>query len=177
MINRPESTSYVHDDFKIAINSKCPLCNGNMTITRFSTSSSCSCGYDSEDTSSGLISMSSVAREAASHCRLTKSTTRVGCCIRTDKGHYYSGCNFDGEFGVTIHSEICAISNMVINSQGDKISSVYIYCEREHFTPCGACRDQIRYFSEREDIDVYLHNGKKLFKYKLNELCPHYPRR
>jgi cytidine deaminase len=119
------------------------------------------------------------ADEARDRCRLTKSTVRVGCAILSTDYKIYTGCNFDLEFGVTIHAETCAIANLVANSTStdEKIKAVLIYSDRD-FTPCGSCRDQIR-FMATPDVEIYSYNEKtdisKLFT--IDDLLPHYPTR
>jgi cytidine deaminase len=124
-----------------------------------------------------IQTLKNLAKEQTSHCRLTKSTTRVGCAVYTDKGNYYSGCNFDSEFGVTHHAETSAITDMVVHGSADeKILDVYIYCERAHFTPCGACRDHIKFFGTPK-MTVHIDNGVFKWEYSIEELIPHYPER
>ena len=105
------------------------------------------------------------AQNIRSHCRFLKSTTYVGCCILTEAPNYYPGCNFDFEWGKTIHAEESAINNMIVNSLFDNelITDMYIYCEREQFTPCGDCRDKIMRFGVcLEDISIYIDNGEDI---------------
>ena len=120
--------------------------------------------------------------------RYLKSNTKVGCCIRSWDGNeyetqdgylYHDGCNFDMEWGLAIHAEVSAITNMIVNFPPNRVvDACYIYCEREYFTSCGNCRDWLHHFSKQNiDLSVYIDNGKKIMIFKLGELIPHYPRR
>lgn len=111
--------------------------------------------------------------------RYLKSQTSVGCCILSNYGNRYSGCNFDMEWGTAIHSEPSAITMMINAGKPDEIiESVYIYCEREFFTCCGSCRDWLHHFSgQNTELRVYIDNGDRILLFKLGELIPHYPRR
>lgn len=123
------------------------------------------------------------ATEIRQYGRYLKSTTKVGCCIKASnhvgEEIYFSGCNFDMEWGHAIHAEESAITVMVTNSDPSyHVSSCYIYCEREQFTSCGNCRDWLFHFSgQNEKLPVYIDNGKKILIFELGELIPHYPRR
>lgn len=123
--------------------------------------------------------MRHVAKTAIYKCRLIKSVTKVGCCILASDNKLYSGCNFDYEWGNTVHAEDSAICCMVNSSEKAMIDRIYIYSEVESLTPCGSCRDKIKLFTEEPDkCRVYIDNGSNKIKiFSLDELITYYPKR
>jgi len=98
----------------------------------------------------------------------TSRSTRVGCAIEWSNGGVSSGANVEGPFATSVHAEIAAILGGI---QTHKIRRVAIASNRERFTPCGACRDWLRYFGSDDTIvDV---SGYRAFR--LGDLHPEYP--
>lgn len=98
----------------------------------------------------------------------------VGACVLTDSGNVYTGCNFENSsFGMTICAERNAIGTAVANGER-KIKAIAIYSpNQDDCFPCGACRQVIHEFSERdEDVDVILKSGNELKVYTLAALLP-----
>lgn len=87
--------------------------------------------------------MSSLAWQARERARVY-GKTKVGCCVVTDGGEFYSGCNIEHRFrSHDIHAEVSALSRAVSEGAEGKPLAVLVVAERENFTPCGACTDWI----------------------------------
>ena len=118
------------------------------------------------------------AKYIRNSCRLIKSTTKVGCCIKGSNDLFYTGCNHDYEFTTGIHAEESAIAMMLNSRSTDcntKIKSIYLYAEVEQFTPCGDCRDKIIHFAENGKTRVFVDNGKIVRCYHIEDLIPFWP--
>lgn len=106
------------------------------------------------------------------HCPYSKFP--VGACILMESGNIYTGCNYEnGSFGMTICAERNAIGTAIAN--GDKkIKAVAIYSpNKDNCTPCGACREVIHEFSEKdENVDIIVKNGDEIKVYNLAYLLP-----
>jgi len=126
-----------------------------------------------------LLGMRESAMEARERCRFLKSTTKVGCCIESDAKNWYSGCNFDFEWGIAVHAEESAISSMINDGDfnNEEIVCVYIYAEADALTSCGDCRDKLMLYAVNEDIPVYIDNGETISVFTLKELLPYAPKR
>ncbi len=135
-------------------------------------------------TSDLIESIKYTATAITDKCRLIKSQTKVGCCIlsKDDSSgiQLFYGCNYDLEWGNTIHAEVAAITDMIIQGEGNEsIDLIYIFAKTNgEFTPCGACLDAIRLFSKNpEETLVVTDNGIKTSVYTVNELLPYYPKK
>ncbi len=98
----------------------------------------------------------------------------VGACILTDKGNTYVGCNFEnGSLGMTICAERNAIGNAIANGER-KVKAIAIYSpNQDNCTPCGACRQVLHEFCERdEELEVIVKVGEELKTYTLAQLLP-----
>ena len=119
--------------------------------------------------------MSELAWKARENSRII-GKTKVGCCVLSTDGGFYTGCNVEHKFRChDIHAEVCALMNMV-SGGGKKVSIVLIVAEREFFVPCGGCMDWI---FELGSFDVMVafqgSRGGKIATFKAEELMPHYP--
>ncbi len=137
-----------------------------------------------EYTSDLIESIKYTATTITDKCRLIKSQTKVGCCILSKSPklgiQLFYGCNYDLEWGNTIHAELAAITDMVIQGEGNElIDLIYIFAKTNgEFTPCGACLDAIRLFSKNiKETLVVTDNNTKINVYTIDELLPYYPKR
>ena len=114
-----------------------------------------------------------LAQEAASNAYAPYSNFKVGSAILSHSGHFYVGCNVENiAYPNGSCAEAGAISAMVVG--GDKqIKSLLIYADSQTLiTPCGACRQRISEFANKDTI-IYLANSKGVQKkYTANELLP-----
>ncbi len=101
------------------------------------------------------------------------SNFKVGAVIKSDKDHYFSGCNVENiSYGLTVCAESNAIGQMIAG--GDRlIKEIYISSANNiMLTPCGGCRQQIREFSNKDTL-VHMANAQHEYKtLTINELLP-----
>lgn len=102
-----------------------------------------------------------------------KSGTKVGCVIETNTGDVLRGWNLEGLWMTSIHAEVSAIAKLLPHS--GKIKRVVIVAETSNFTPCGACLDWLFQFADKDCTVITQNKDREIRKYKLAELCPHYP--
>lgn len=97
----------------------------------------------------------------------------VGCCIKTNKGNLYSGCNIENaSYGLTLCAESSAIAAMVQSGESQISEVLVIARNHEICTPCGACRQRIREFAAPEAfIHMFAIDGKHMVK-ALSDLLP-----
>jgi len=97
----------------------------------------------------------------------------VGAALLTSSGKLFAGCNVENtSYGLTICAERNAIFQMV--AQGESaIDQILVIGDTDEFLPpCGACRQVIAEFSQK-DTTVYLCNRNGDFKKTtVGELIP-----
>lgn len=103
-----------------------------------------------------------------------KSGTKVGCAILCEGGEIVTGFNIEGLWMTSIHAEVCAISKLV--EKGQKGVAVAIVAKTEFFTPCGGCLDWLFQFCDFDSDIIIQNKHMEIRRFKLNELCPYYPR-
>lgn len=113
------------------------------------------------------------AQEVSENAYNKYSNFAVGACILASSGKIYVGCNVENaSYGLAICAERNAIFNAV--ASGEKsIKAIAIYSPNmQDCMPCGACRQVIFEFQEKDEIDIITQtkNGNKV--YKLSELLP-----
>lgn len=84
----------------------------------------------------------------------------VGAAILADDGNIYAGCNIENaSYRVTQCAESSAVGNMV--SHGAKrIKKIVVVADSTLIpSPCGACRQQLREFSDKS-VEVHMFNNK-----------------
>jgi cytidine deaminase len=98
----------------------------------------------------------------------------VGACVLADSGKTYVGCNFENSsFGMTICAERNAIGTAIANGER-RIKAIAIYSPmQDNCTPCGACRQVLHEFCEKdEDITIIVKIKDELKTYTLAHLLP-----
>lgn len=101
------------------------------------------------------------------------SNFAVGACVIADNGEKYFGVNVEiKSYGLTICAERNAITTAITNGM-KKISRIIIVADtKKPVTPCGACREFISEFADRE-TEIVLANIKKDFNvYTMEEILP-----
>lgn len=114
------------------------------------------------------------AIEISQNAYVPYSKFPVGACVLMDSGNAYCGCNFENSsFGMTICAERNAIGTAIANGER-KIKAIAIYSpKQDNCTPCGACRQVIHEFCDRdEDVDVIVQIQNELKVYTLAHLLP-----
>lgn len=99
---------------------------------------------------------------------------QVGCCLQTDNGALYSGCNVENiSYGLTLCAEGAAIAAMVSAGEHKIAEITVISSGNEICPPCGACRQRIAEFgSENTLVHMYNHSQEKKQTCTLKELLP-----
>ncbi len=114
------------------------------------------------------------AIEASQNAYAPYSKFPVGACLLTDKENIYCGCNFEnGSLGMTICAERNAVGSAILYGER-RIKAIAIYSPKsDNCTPCGACRQVLHEFCERdEDLDIIVKIGEDLKVYTLAQLLP-----
>ena len=107
-----------------------------------------------------------------SYCPYSKFP--VGACVLTDTENTYVGCNYENaSFGMTVCAERNAVGSAIANGE-KKIKAVAIYSPNmENCTPCGACRQVLHEFCEKDtELDIIVKTEGNLKIYTLAELLP-----
>lgn len=113
------------------------------------------------------------ACEASKNAHAIYSNFSVGACVLGASGKAYIGCNVENaSYGLTICAERNAISNAVANGE-KSIKAVAIYSPNmENCLPCGACRQFIFEFQDKEEVEVVTQGKEGCIVHKINELLP-----
>ncbi len=113
------------------------------------------------------------AAKAALQAWSPYSKVKVGCALRSEAGHLYTGCNVENaSYGLTI----CAERNAIfagVNAEGPsfRISELAAIALEHEFPPCGACRQVIAEFAGPEVPVNFLQTGK-IVTLRVAELLP-----
>lgn len=109
-------------------------------------------------TTAQIQELMSQAKGAYRHAYVPYSSYPVGAAVLFKSGNIFSGCNVENaSYGLTICAERNAVFQAV--AQGERgLMAIAIAVPTEGFaSPCGACRQVIREFTE--DCAVILING------------------
>ncbi len=113
-----------------------------------------------------------VAQKSYSHY----SNFKVGACIETVNGEFFTGTNVENmAFGSTICAERGAVMKMISEAgPSSKIKSIAIYSPNSEIpcTPCGACLQVIREFADTMDIPIICGGKNGWETIKFNEMTP-----
>ena len=89
------------------------------------------------------------ARKARANAYAPYSVYSVGAAVQSSAGAVYAGCNVEnGVYGLTICAERSALCQMV--AAGEQTVVVVCIVTEDGATPCGACRQFIAEFADRE---------------------------
>jgi cytidine deaminase len=114
-----------------------------------------------------------IASKAALQAWSPYSKVKVGCALRSEAGHLYTGCNVENaSYGLTI----CAERNAIfagVNAEGPsfRIAELAAIALDHEFPPCGACRQVIAEFAGPEVPVHFLQTGK-IVTLRVDELLP-----
>lgn len=114
------------------------------------------------------------AIEVSKNAYVPYSKFPVGACVLTDSGKLFSGCNFEnGSLGMTICAERNAIGTAIAAGERS-IKAIAVYSpKQDNCTPCGACRQVLHEFCERdENVDVIVKINNEIKVYTLAYLLP-----
>jgi len=103
------------------------------------------------------------------------SGVKVGCAIRAETGQIVQGWNIEGLWMTSIHAEVCAITQLIkIKTKG---IAVGIVSDTKYFTPCGACLDWLFQFCNLDSLILIQNRDRKIYRFRLKNLCPEYPKK
>lgn len=124
-----------------------------------------------------LKSMLEVAQNVMKHSYSPYSRYRVGACIKTEDGQFFSGTNVENaSYGLCVCAETAAITAMISTGHHKIQELVVISHHQEHLSalcaPCGACRQRIFEFST-PTTRIHLADTSGIQKtFTINELLP-----
>ena len=121
-----------------------------------------------------LKELFSEAKAAMKKAYAPYSRFTVGAAILTAEGNIFKGCNVENaSLGLTSCAERNAIFSAVQQEGKEmKLKAVAIACDNQSgVSPCGACRQVIKEFSDKETVVIYYFNGNFQTK-KIAELLP-----
>lgn len=97
----------------------------------------------------------------------------VGCCIKSKKGHFYSGCNIENaSYGLAACAEANAIAHMVVAGDTEIEQIMVLTDANPPVTPCGACRQRLVEFAMPE-TPIYICSPQGLDRQTtMGELLP-----
>lgn len=114
------------------------------------------------------------AKDAASFSYAPYSKISVGAALINGLDEIYTGCNVENaSYGLTICAERSAIFNAINHSKIPLIIKNISVCRLDNapISPCGACRQVIAEFSNKDTEIVYLTEEGMQIK-KIYELLP-----
>ena len=120
-----------------------------------------------------LDTMIDKAYEVLEHAYAPYSHFTVGCCLRTEDGQLFAGCNIENvTYSLTLHAEAVALGNLI--SAGHKrIAEIVVVTKRvEVCTPCGACRQQFAEFTSPNTKIILCSNREVKHVVTMAELLP-----
>jgi cytidine deaminase len=115
-----------------------------------------------------------LAHEAMKMAYSPYSKFKVGCCIETSDGLFFTGCNIENaSYSATLCAERTAFSKAV--SVGHlKFKKVWLSSSSpEVITPCGVCLQFMgEFLAPQTEIVCSNKNGKKKRTFKFKDLLP-----
>lgn len=125
-----------------------------------------------EEVTQWLHHMALSARELA-----IAESTKVGAALMTTNGRICTGCNVEAPWKTgTVHAEVAAIVQMVnMETAVNTIRHIVIVADREHFTPCGSCRDWINKFASVNTLVTVANLNEIIETYTVPQLLPFAP--
>lgn len=113
------------------------------------------------------------AREASEKAYAPYSKFKVGACVLSENGKFYTGCNFENSsYGLTICAERNAIGTAICDGE-QKIKAVAIYSPNtKHCYPCGACRQVMCEFASDSGLEIILESEDGIEVKNFNDIFP-----
>ena len=119
------------------------------------------------------------ALEARKNAYAPYSEYKVGACLITADGKYYTGCNVENaSYGATNCAERTAVFKAVSEGR-NRIDAIAIVGGRDsegiisYAYPCGVCRQVLREFSDPGEMIIIVAKKADDYKeYTLKELLP-----
>jgi cytidine deaminase len=113
------------------------------------------------------------AQKAKDNAYAPYSHFHVGAALVTETGKLYSGCNVENtSYGLTICAERNAIFKMAAEGER-KIAEILVIGDTEEFLPpCGACRQVMAEFSDKETVVYMCNKHGKVKKVFMSDILP-----
>lgn len=114
-----------------------------------------------------------LAKESSVNSYSPYSNFPVGACVISGEGDLYHGSNVENaSFGLTVCAERNAIFKAV-NSGVTSIDVLVVYTPTsEPISPCGACRQVLSEFSNKDTKVVCVCDGDNQVTFLLDDLLP-----
>ncbi len=114
-----------------------------------------------------------IAETAMQNAHAPYSKFRVGAAVLADNGKIYGGCNVENiSYPCGTCAEAGAIATMVADG-GRKIKQILIISDgKSMITPCGACLQRIKEFSDKNTKIILTDADKKFHHFRISELLP-----
>lgn len=122
----------------------------------------------------GVLDLIKTAVEARKNAYAPYSNFKVGAALIDDNGATHTGANVEnGSYGLSNCAERSAIFSAV--SQGMKsISAIAVVADTTMpVSPCGACRQIISEFSNKDTVIILANTGKEYLLTSIDELLPY----
>lgn len=118
--------------------------------------------------------MMRLARLAMKNAYAPYSNFPVGCCIRTQEGHFFSGTNVEnGAYAATQCAETSALGAMITQGERKITDIVTMGKEGVFCPPCGNCRQKLSEFVT-EDARVHVCTPSKVIEsIAFSDLLPY----
>ena len=102
------------------------------------------------------------------------SQFKVGACLRTSDGAYFTGCNVENvSYGLTLCAEASAIASLVSAGNTRLVEVAIIGSSNAFCSPCGACRQRLAEFGSPDTL-VHMANAEGEHQtLRLGDLLPH----
>ncbi len=112
------------------------------------------------------------ANSARKNAYAPYSNFTVGAGLLTREGNIYQGSNIENaSYGLTVCAERVAVFKAVSRGDDELLSLAVITGEDYYVTPCGACLQVLKEFSD--DMEIILVKNMEEYKLKtLKELLP-----
>ncbi|MCP5063839.1 MAG: cytidine deaminase [Ignavibacteriae bacterium] len=115
-----------------------------------------------------------IAKKVKSKAYCSYSNFHVGAALLTDDGDVYTGVNVENSsYSLTICAERVAVFKAI--SEGKRnFKAIALTSDSEKvITPCGACRQVLSEFGNKDFEVVMMNNSDEIRIMKLEELLPH----
>ena len=116
--------------------------------------------------------MRELAAKASESAHAPYSNYQVGCCVLTEKGNFYTGCNVEeATFNTSPCAEVVAVSSAIVKNDKE-LKAIYVYSGSAS-APCGGCRQFLTEFADRQ-LPIFAGSPDGSEKsFTLAEIFPH----
>ena len=118
-----------------------------------------------------IVKLIKKAQEATKYSYAPYSKFRVGACVLSENGNFFTGCNVENcSYGLTVCAERVAIFKTISEGERPIAIAIYLADSEDYAYPCGACRQVMAEFG---NLTVIIAKSEsKWIEKKLDELMP-----